>query len=807
VATEAISRAVLVVDASSDTEALFADPAVDEFGLTLERVADAAEAIARLDKGDPVDVVLLAPHMPDPVRVAQRLHSLDPNAAVVILVGPDRRCELEHALEVAPFLSGDVVATASGDPGALAPVLLDAARRSRARREGLVERRRPEDDVPPPLSARYLGTLLDSAPIGIVTLDAEGAVVGWNRRTSQMLGIAEVEALGTPFTQLWPASERGRIEALVASLESTGLSEPGETFERGELAFEMTGARFGTRAGDSGSIVVLQDVTQRVAAEREVLMQKALLEAQAESAISGIAVMTLDGRLQTVNSRWLDIWGVDEATLRSDPAGATESMIAQVEDAGAFIAGVEALIEGGGDYRDEVRLVDGRTIERFGAHVYGEDGAAIGRVWFHTDITERSRDEDALRFLAEATETLYSSLEYETTLRRVAELAVPRFADWCGVEVVGPRGLRNVAVAHHDPAKLQLARELQTRYPDPDDGSQGISRVVATGQAELHAGITDEVLAAAAVDEDHLRLLRELEMRSVVIVPMRAAGRTLGGISFISSHRDYDQHDLEFAQELARRAAIAIDNARVHAALRETARTLQESLLPAHLPAIDGVELAARFRPAGTGLEVGGDFYDIFETAEGQWGLVIGDVCGKGADAAAVTGLTRYTVRAAAMYEHTAAGVLRVLNEALLRQRSDLRFTTLAFCLLDIGSERSTLRAASGGHPRPLLLHRDGAAEALGVDGPLLGVVPDAEFKDIVVPVEPGDALVLYTDGLNDAHAPTRVLEESDLLAELERCRGLAAPEIAQRLEELAVGDSPELARDDIAVVVAKLGG
>jgi len=184
----------------------------------------------------------------------------------------------------------------------------------------------------------------------------------------------------------------------------------------------------------------------------------------------------------------------------------------------------------------------------------------------------------------------------------------------------------------------------------------------------------------------------------------------------------------------------------------------------------------------------------------------VGDVCGKGADAAALTALTRYTVRAAAMYERDPHGVLKVLNEALLRQRGDHRFTTLVFCVLDLSGERPAMRLACGGHPRPLLLRPDGTVQAVGAVGPLLGVVPDARFHSEQVELEQDDVLVLYTDGLTDALAPERMLDEDDLLEALGRCAGASASAITERLEHLALGEDPSRSpRDDIALVVAKL--
>ncbi|MDQ1373479.1 MAG: hypothetical protein QOJ09_817, partial [Actinomycetota bacterium] len=351
------------------------------------------------------------------------------------------------------------------------------------------------------------------------------------------------------------------------------------------------------------------------------------------------------------------------------------------------------------------------------------------------------------------------------------------------------------------------ARALRERYPeDPERGA--IPTVMRTGQSQIYPEIPAGALEEAAQDEEHLQLLAALQLRSVMVVPIQIRGRVFGAITFVTaeSGHTYGDDDLRLAEELARRAAIAIDNSRVHAELRQTAWTLQESLLPPHLPAIENVELAARFRPAGAGMEVGGDFYDVFETREGHWGIAVGDVCGKGAEAAALTALTRYTVRTAAMYEESAGGVLTVLNKALLHQRGDFRFTTLAYCLLDMASDPPVLHTSAGGHPRPLVLHSDGSAEAVGAAGPLLGVVADAAFEDDHAQLAPGDAIVLYTDGLTDAHAPERSLHESDLLTELRDCAGLSPNEIALRMERLARGDSQEAPRDDIAIVVVKLG-
>lgn len=247
------------------------------------------------------------------------------------------------------------------------------------------------------------------------------------------------------------------------------------------------------------------------------------------------------------------------------------------------------------------------------------------------------------------------------------------------------------------------------------------------------------------------------------------------------------------------------DLKRAEQAQRLLARTLQESLLPARLPDIPGMEAAARFRASGEGNEVGGDFYDLFESGGGNWSVVIGDVCGKGPDAAAVTGLVRYTLRAAAMREPRPSTVLRLLNEALLRQRDDLRFATVAYAsLTPEGGGGMSVNLSCAGHPLPLLMRSGGAVETVGVPGTLMGVWADPRLEDASARLEPGDTLVLYTDGVTEARTNGGILGERRLREVLGACGGMDAEAIATRIEATALEIQHGEPRDDIAVVVLR---
>ena len=249
--------------------------------------------------------------------------------------------------------------------------------------------------------------------------------------------------------------------------------------------------------------------------------------------------------------------------------------------------------------------------------------------------------------------------------------------------------------------------------------------------------------------------------------------------------------------------AVITERRRIEDAVEYIADTLQESLLPPHLPVIPGVDAAVEFRPAGERHVVGGDFYDLFQGDDGSWAVVVGDVCGKGAAAAAVTGLARYTLRAAAVHERRPSQVLALLNDAILRQRAPNEFCSVAFGRLESngdGGARATM--STGGHPLPLVLRCDGTVEAVGSHGTLLGVVRDPGLSDETVELQPGDALVLYTDGLTDAFAPERILTQADLASALSVCGGRPASTIVRDVAGAALDGGEREPRDDIALLV-----
>jgi serine phosphatase RsbU (regulator of sigma subunit) len=233
---------------------------------------------------------------------------------------------------------------------------------------------------------------------------------------------------------------------------------------------------------------------------------------------------------------------------------------------------------------------------------------------------------------------------------------------------------------------------------------------------------------------------------------------------------------------------------------------LQTSLLPPHLPEIPGAVLAAAYHPAWDGLQVGGDFYDVFTTAEGQWYLVIGDVCGKGAEAAAVTALARYTLRTAAARRRSPAAILRWVGDAMVRQDAARgRFCTIACAHVDLLRTPTRVTVACGGHPLPVLRRAGGEVTEVGAAGTLLGLASDPTLQDRTAELHPGDTLVLYTDGLTEARAPHWVWGP-DELADAVAAAPAELPALVDALVAAALVPGAAL-RDDLAVLALRLDG
>ena len=399
-------------------------------------------------------------------------------------------------------------------------------------------------------------------------------------------------------------------------------------------------------------------------------------------------------------------------------------------------------------------------------------GRPILAVNVFEDVTEAKRAEFRQRFLMRASEALASSVERGTTLQEVARLAVTEVSDWCSVHLVG-RGdeIELAALAHVDPDKVEFARELHARYPIRADDEAGLGKVLRTGESQLIQIPDAAMIRRAARSPEHAAMIQRLDVRSVMHVPMKVADATVGAIAFVNSSgsRLFDELDLALAEEIGRRAATALENARLYEERAEVSQALQAGLLPPALPEMQGWSLGSLYRAAGEQTEVGGDFYDAFRVEDG-WMVVVGDVAGRGAPAASLTALARYTIRTAGQLGRDPEQVFGLLNRTL-RERGDLSLCAVVLAHLYDRDGRTGACVVCAGSPPPLRL-RDGGAEEAGDLGPFLGAFDDGRWSQREIELSEGDLLVLYTDGILDAQGSEDRFGETRLRSMLKGAQG-----------------------------------
>lgn len=421
---------------------------------------------------------------------------------------------------------------------------------------------------------------------------------------------------------------------------------------------------------------------------------------------------------------------------------------------------------------------------------------------------ENDRLQQRMAFLAQAGLVLETSLDLDATLRRLVELLVPELAELAVIDVLeNDRQIRTAVAAGEDPQAAARLEAMRRKEPLRLTGSHPVADVLRSGKSTLLESMSSDFRSAIAQGPEHRALMHDLHYRSAIVVPLRARGRVLGALSLLrmSEGRAFDRDDLVLAEELARRAALAMDNARLFESTRHLARTLQASLLPHAMPEVPGLRISGLYRAAAQGQEVGGDFYDVFAMGESRWGIAIGDVCGKGAEAAALTSLARYTIRALAGQDP--GTVLQMLGEAVMRDPELLpeRFLTALFVIAGWDDDTLVIELACAGHPPPIVRRREGQIERVRARGPLIGMIPTPRYEVERVALVPGDSVVLYTDGLTDARAPVKMLTEADLGELIAQRPDLSGEELAAYLEHAVTGG--EDPRDDIAVLVIDVLG
>lgn len=833
--------------------------------------------------------------------------------------------------------------------------------------------------------------VLDALPDAVLVVDQDGRIVHANSAVAGLLGWSHVELCGTD------------VDAVIAKLPEVGDGRQrflGLTAARPdgvEVEVEVLAARSADDGPGSLAVLVVRPAGNSAPVELPARVLPLLvgasslddgpdlLGALAESLgfdLAALWVLDRGARRLRLQALWPQQEGESgrfaaasrrRAFARGEGlpgrvwTALTPCWIADVAYDGAVPRAAEAAADGlvsafGFPVTNHDRFVG--VVELWSRSARSEDpavteamvpiGAGLGQLLERWQAeAEQELLHQRLAFLGEASQILAASLDLDETMRRVARLVVPQLADWCNVHLIDATGtLQPVVIEHVDPARAARVRAAQPRYLAPATSS--VNAVVRSGEPIFYENIADEMLVSAAVDDEHLEMLRSLDLQSALLLPLTAHGRCLGALSLATeSGRPLTDAERSLAEELARRVAQAIDNLRLYREMQQAtealrfqtalltiqadagiegmlvvaptgemlssnrrfaemwgideevlsnrsddealaramqqvvdpdaflarvrqlyadpvrpsreeiafkdgryfdrygaplraddgsylgwawyfrditdrkraeqqllesgerfaslARTLQQSLLPPDLPEVPGVQLAARYHPAGTGLEVGGDFYDVFRIGRGSWGVVMGDVCGKGAGAASLTALARYTLRAGAMQTNDPARVLATLNQAMFRQGSvadelaSERFATVVYVALRRTRQQVRVTIACGGHAPPLLVRRDGSVMPVGRPGTLLGLFRTVELENVEIELRDGDALVLFTDGVTEAPGRGGQLGEERLVEVLRGCAGRSASEMAAAVENAAIAHQGGVSRDDMAVLVIRL--
>ena len=681
---------------------------------------------------------------------------------------------------------------------------------------------------------------------GVLVLDADGVVISVNSRFAAIWSLPADLGIGAAVADLLVLMVVQLHEpALLDHDPTTGdvsdalLFLDGRVLERfGTTLRDAAGTRVGTAwfMRDTSNLRLaaalagrLQAATARLAGVRTVddVTQVVLAEGTAAlgATSSGLALLeadgalhfaTLDGQSLPVPDEWLvvpldrrslitETWHRESSLVLPDIASA-EDLIARTgmaplpADLGEQ-AWVTVLLRASGPRLGVLRLawdhphVPGELELSFVRTLADQCAQALERVGL---AAQQERGATRARVRARVSDRLSASLDLDETLQTAVDLFVPELADWCVVHLLGTDGRVSLAQLHHGDADRQRhLTELFATLTISLDQPYGAGHVIRTGTIQHLPTISQEMLASVASSAEQLAALAGLEDAAGVALPLRARNRTLGAISIVrDAGGGYSDEELALAGEVATRVGLALDNARLYAEQREVAVTLQRSLLPAHLPELEGIRLGRRYLPGTSGTEVGGDLYDALPTPGGLVTLTVADVQGHGVRAAAVMGQLRAALRGYALEGHSPVGVVG-RADTLMQTLEQETYATAVLAQLD--PDTGAVELCGAGHPGPLLIRADGATSYVDlVPGAPLGVGGIA-FGSVEIQLSPGDALLLFTDGLVEGRRQPIELGMTRLADGL-RARRPAGPEELCDAALAVMGRGPDH-DDDIALL------
>ncbi|MFF4352911.1 SpoIIE family protein phosphatase [Streptomyces sp. NPDC001530] len=664
--------------------------------------------------------------------------------------------------------------------------------------------------------------LMDLLGVAAVLLDAEGRIVLWSPQAEELYGYTAEEALGQYSAQLLVHEEHWDwvIKTFVEVME-TGRSWAG-TFpirckDGSTRLVELRNMRLLNDRGDFYALGLGTDSPTLREVERDVALSTRLIS---QSPI-GVAIFDTDLRYVAVNPALERMHGISATEhlgrhyreIMSDP---------RFEEAEAWM---QQVLKSGAPLVDQSPIVGRTPADPGHKHAWSisvfrlEDahGRVLGVAELALDVTERyqsaleaTETRRRLALIADGSARIGTTLEVEQTARELAEVTVPAFADVVAVDVLdsaldehrpatrtGPAYFRALAVKAAYPTDAVHAADPPGRIASYD-ADHLATQCVRTGKAVLIPHADGNDLARIARDDRTATLLARAGVHSYMAVPLTARGTVLGflGLTRARDPRPFDEDDLAIAIELASRAAVCIDNARSHQNVRNAAETLQRSLLPDHPPHLPGLQVASRYLPAQAAYEVGGDWYDVLPLEGDRTALVVGDVMGSGIDAAATMGRLRTATAAFADLDLDPARVLQHLDK--ITSRLEQYIATCVYAAYD--PFRAECHIANAGHLPPVLVRRGRRPRLLDLPtGTPLGVggVP---FETTTIGFDPGDQLVLYTDGLVETrHDPIDV--RLDALLHLLDTPDSPLEETCDRLlSDLRHPDD----HDDVALLIAR---
>lgn len=453
--------------------------------------------------------------------------------------------------------------------------------------------------------------------------------------------------------------------------------------------------------------------------------------------------------------------------------------------------------------KDGVRIDVALTVSPIEHPQRGIVGASV----IARDITAEVRRRRAQEFLLTATRGLDASLDFSRTARTIVDTAVPEIAELCVLDFIRRDGwIGDSVVGATKPEAGVVLEEIRRSTPLDPRCDHPVAQVLRAGRPMVWRDLTSpSVMKDVVQNEQHRRLIEETHYQSAAVAPLVARGSTLGAISFLHANPDmrYDADDLALLSELADRAAMALDNARLYEERDQIAQNLQRGLRPPEPPYVPGLDIAVVFDTFGDGIEIGGDVYDVLPTEDGCW-IMIGDVTGKGSVAAGVSVALRHSMRGLARQIDEPAELLAQLNEMLLEGRSLNDFATALLLRLRRDGARWQLTLAAAGHPPAIHVTSEGPVQLGG--GAVLGAWADAPIPSHETVLGAGETLVLATDGWFESGPPETHLGAEALGELASSFADLELGEMTECLRQDAISRSAGRLRDDLVLLAIRPG-